>query len=65
MNRNASAELRTIVETATPSLERTSAPGLTDRPAPGKWSKTEILGHLTDSAANSACGAPTTCISPG
>jgi hypothetical protein len=22
------------------------------RPAPGKWSKKEILGHLTDSAAN-------------
>ena len=25
---------------------------VTDRPASGEWSKTEILGHLTDSAAN-------------
>ncbi|WP_153796347.1 DinB family protein [Foetidibacter luteolus] len=25
---------------------------LTARPAPGKWSKKEILGHLIDSAAN-------------
>lgn len=25
---------------------------LTDRQAPGKWSKKEILGHLIDSAAN-------------
>jgi hypothetical protein len=23
-----------------------------NRPAPGKWSKKEILGHLVDSAAN-------------
>ena len=49
---SASAELRIIVETATPSLERMSGPHVTDRPEPGKWSKTEILGHLTDSAAN-------------
>ena len=49
---NASEELRSIVESVTPRLEQMAGPEVTERPAPGKWSKTEILGHLTDSAAN-------------
>ena len=46
------SELRSIVESVTPRLERLAGAEVTDRPAPGKWSKTEILGHLIDSAAN-------------
>jgi len=49
---NTSDELRRIVESATPRLERMASAQATDRPGPGKWSKTEILGHLIDSAAN-------------
>ena len=49
---NASDELRNIVESVTPRLERLAGAQVTDRPAPGKWSKTEMLGHLIDSAAN-------------
>ena len=45
-------ELRDIVESVTPRLERMAGAEVTDRPAPTKWSKAEILGHLTDSAAN-------------
>ena len=44
-------ELKSVVETATPRLlalgERSAA-----RPAPGKWSPREIIGHLVDSASN-------------
>ena len=49
---NASDELRNIVESVTPRLEQMAGAEVTDRPASGEWSKTEILGHLTDSAAN-------------
>lgn len=44
-------ELRRVVEEATPKLlalgERSAA-----RPAAGKWSPREIIGHLIDSASN-------------
>lgn len=33
-------------------INKLSEEQLTSRPAPGKWSKKEILGHLIDSAAN-------------
>ncbi len=46
---NASDELRNIVESVTPRLEQMAGAEVTDRPASGEWSKTEILGHLTDS----------------
>ena len=49
---NTSDELRRIVESVTPRLERMASAQVTDRTVPGKWSKTEILGHLIDSAAN-------------
>lgn len=35
-----------------PRLQELGTSQLTDRPAPGKWSKKEILGHLVDSAIN-------------
>ena len=41
---NTSDELRRIVESVTPRLERLAGAEVTDRPAPGKWSKTEIRG---------------------
>ena len=49
---SASDELRDIVRYVTPRLERMADADVTTAPAPDKWSKKEILGHLTDSAAN-------------
>jgi hypothetical protein len=46
------AELREIVERATPALLALDDLTTVRRPAPGKWSPREILGHLIDSAAN-------------
>lgn len=45
-------DLRRAVEDATPRLHALSEDAVRQRPAPGKWSKKEILGHLIDSAAN-------------
>ena len=44
-------DLREAVNRATPKLLALSDAGAT-RPAPGKWSPREIIGHLVDSATN-------------
>ena len=44
-------ELKRAVETATPRL-RALGDQSAVRPAPGKWSPREIIGHLIDSASN-------------
>jgi DinB family protein len=44
--------LLTLIETATPSLHAISDETSSQRPAPGKWSPREIIGHLIDSASN-------------
>jgi hypothetical protein len=44
--------LRTTIARATPLLLGIPAEVNSRRPAPGKWSAKEILGHLVDSAAN-------------
>lgn len=44
--------LRQLVERATPLLLALPPDLTTERPAPGKWSPQEILGHLIDSASN-------------
>ena len=46
------ADLRSTIETARENLSRADPAITTVRPAPGKWSKNEILGHLVDSAVN-------------
>ena len=46
------AELNKTIETVTPWLKQLSEANASIRPAPDKWSKTEILGHLMDSACN-------------
>src|SRR4029077_10226718 len=46
------AELDQILEGAATRLPGVSDEAASRRPAPGKWSKKEILGHLIDSAAN-------------
>src|SRR5438552_11710937 len=46
------AELNKTIETVAPWLKQLSDAEASIRPAPGKWSKKEILGHLLDSAAN-------------
>lgn len=46
------AALNTTIDTVTPLLRQFSDADAAVRPAPGKWSKKEILGHLMDSAAN-------------
>lgn len=45
-------EFRSIVDQASPEFEIISESDSSDKPAPDKWSKKEILGHLIDSAAN-------------
>jgi len=46
------ADLITTVEQSTAALRLISDEESTHRPAPGKWSPREILGHLIDSACN-------------
>ncbi len=46
------AELHRTIETAREDLSRIDPQSTNLRPAPGKWSKREILGHLIDSAVN-------------
>lgn len=45
-------ELESIVRTAEPCLLALTGARSEKRPAPGKWSPKEILGHLIDSASN-------------
>jgi len=45
-------ELRRTVETARVRLQSIPDAQSAARPAPGKWSRKEIIGHLIDSAAN-------------
>ena len=44
--------LRGAIEKAMPRLESMSDEMTSRRPAPGKWSPREIIGHLIDSASN-------------
>ena len=44
--------LRERVERATRALRALGEDEAARRPAPGKWSRKEILGHLVDSASN-------------
>ena len=46
------AELRDAVQRALPRLEAIGIADSARRPAPGKWSAREIIGHLVDSAIN-------------
>jgi len=45
-------ELRELIERSLPLLQRLDAATTARKPAPGKWSPREILGHLIDSASN-------------
>jgi hypothetical protein len=45
-------DLRNTVDAASRSLSALSDAAAARRPAPGKWSPKEIVGHLIDSAAN-------------
>jgi hypothetical protein len=45
-------ELRRTVEDAARRLDAIPEAHAARRPAPGKWSKKELVGHLIDSAAN-------------
>ena len=44
--------LQTTLDSALPRLAQISEADSAQLPAPGKWSKKQILGHLIDSAAN-------------
>src|SRR4029434_9691950 len=46
------SSLSSVVAIALPRLSAISEQKAAQKPAPGKWSKKEILGHLIDSAAN-------------
>ena len=52
MSRDFADDLRATVERACRLLDAMPAEVATRRPAPGKWSPIEILGHLIDSASN-------------
>jgi hypothetical protein len=45
-------ELRDVVERSVPLLLALDDAATAARPAPGKWSHREIIGHLIDSASN-------------
>ena len=49
---NASRELSHLLENHLPKLQSISEKEWSHKPAPEKWSKKEILGHLVDSAQN-------------
>lgn len=44
--------LEQVLTTAVPQLQQYSSVQAAEKPAPGKWSKKEIVGHLIDSALN-------------
>jgi hypothetical protein len=46
------SELRNAIDEATPRLQRMSEEESRRRPNPEKWSPSEIIGHLIDSASN-------------
>jgi len=46
------SELSATIDRALPVLNAISEQDASQKPAPGTWSKKEILGHLIDSAAN-------------
>ena len=46
------AELRHSIDEATPRLQRMTEEQARRSPKPGKWSPSEIIGHLIDSASN-------------
>jgi hypothetical protein len=52
MSEKLADRLLQAVQSAAPSLRKIDEEEASQRPGPGKWSKKEILGHLTDSAAN-------------
>ena len=45
-------ELENIIRTYPPLLYKINEPDLALKPAPEKWSKKEVLGHLVDSVQN-------------
>src|SRR5437879_9915899 len=47
-----SLELFNTVQEVAPALRNLSDSEVSSRPAPTKWSKKEIFGHLLDSASN-------------
>lgn len=44
--------LEQVITIVIPQLQQFTAAEAAERPAPGKWSKKEIIGHLIDSALN-------------
>jgi DinB superfamily len=52
MHTGLAEELIKVVEASSEALRQIDDAGASVRPAAGKWSKKEILGHLIDSAAN-------------
>lgn len=52
MSGNPGTELRNTVERCFPLLMAIEQQTASQKPAPGKWSAKEIIGHLIDSASN-------------
>jgi hypothetical protein len=45
-------DLRSVVQQFTPKLQAINQHEFAAKPLPNKWSKQEVIGHLTDSAQN-------------
>ena len=52
MMQDYAVQLLRVIDAATPLMLDISDEGSARRPAPGKWSPREIVGHLVDSASN-------------
>ena len=52
MDTNFLADFRQTIDRAANRLRALSDEDASSRPAPGKWSRKEIIGHLIDSASN-------------
>src|SRR5262245_20380468 len=50
--RDVAKHLRAVLDRCVPLLKAIDGDSAARRPAPGKWSKKENLGHLLDSAGN-------------
>ncbi len=59
------ARLRALVEDLLPQLVNIPAVRSAVRPAPGKWSPKEVIGHLIDSASNNQQKFIRTALAPG
>lgn len=50
--KNTQVIIKKIIDSSVSHIDSISEKDMSSRPAPGKWSKKEVIGHLCDSAIN-------------